>query len=100
MPSQESDGQKLEIHLEENGIEILSNLCRIGYPGSLEDSIKKDVMWRKEKTLKLIGTEWEMERFPVCHTPETEPHGYLLTHSSGFRLLHCGDSGPLSLIHI
>ena len=94
MPSEESDGQELEIHLEENGIEILSNLCRIGYPGTLEDSLEKDIIWNKDKRSKLIGTEWEMERFPVRHTPETEPHGYMLTHSCGFRLLHCGDSGP------
>ena len=49
MPSEESDGQELEIHLEENGIEILSNLCRIGYPGTLDDSLEKDIIWNKDK---------------------------------------------------
>ena len=37
---------------------------------------------------------WSFERFPVVHTPETDPHGYFLRHESGFKLLHCGDSGP------
>lgn len=94
MPSEGSDVLKLQIHLEKNGVEILSNLCRIGYPGSLEDSLKNDITWSNDKQSKLNDTEWEMDRFPVCHTPETEPHGYMLKHSSGFRLLHCGDSGP------
>ena len=99
MPAEDSDGLGLEIHLEENGIEILSNLCKIGFPGSLEDSLKNDIIWKKDKRSRLTDTEWEMERFSVFHTPETEPHGYMLTHSSGFRLLHCGDSGPCEEIN-
>ena len=84
----------LSVHLRLGGRDILGLLCRIGFPGSLDAALEGRVNWSESESGELVGTEWSFERFPVCHTPETDPHGYELVHSSGFRLLHCGDSGP------
>ena len=85
--------KKLNIYLRPGGKKILSNLCNIGFPGSLEDASNIG-NWFEEENMNLLDTNWEFTRFPVCHTPETDPHGYELRHSSGLVLLHCGDSGP------
>jgi len=84
----------LEVHLRPGGREYLSVLCEMGFPGSLGDSLDSRVDWNEKETATLGETGWGYERFPVHHTPETDPHGYELVHESGFRLLHCGDSGP------
>ena len=84
----------LGVHLRPGGRELLSGLCRTGFPGSLDDALGDGVDWSESETGELAGTDWSFERFPVSHTPETDPHGYEFVHSSGFRLLHCGDSGP------
>ena len=89
-PKREKD---LKIYLRPEGKEKISNLCNIGFPGSLED-VEKMAHWYEEEICKLAGTNWSFERFPVCHTPETDPHGYELTHNTGIKVLHCGDSGP------
>lgn len=84
----------LSIHCRPGGAEILTGLCETGFPGSLLEFIEGDVDWREAETGTLEATGWSYERFPVSHAPATDPHGYLLTHESGFTLLHCGDSGP------
>jgi len=84
----------LGVHLRPDGREILGGLCRTGFPGSLDDALESGVDWSQSESGVLTGTDWSFERFPVSHTPETDPHGYELVHKSGFRLLHCGDSGP------
>ena len=89
-PKREKD---LKIYLRPGGKEKISNLCSIGFPGSLED-VEKMAHWHEEEMCELAGTNWSFERFPVCHTPETDPHGYELTHNTGIKVLHCGDSGP------
>ena len=89
-PKREKD---LKIYLRPGGKEKISNLCNIGFPGSLED-VEKMAHWHEEEMCELAGTNWSCERFPVCHTPETDPHGYELTHNTGIKVLHCGDSGP------
>ena len=89
-PKREKD---LKIYLRPGGKEKISNLCNIGFPGSLED-VEKMAHWHEEEMCELAGTNWSFERFPVCHTPETDPHGYELTHNTGIKVLHCGDSGP------
>ena len=86
--------QELNIYLRPGGKDFLTNLCNIGFPGSLEDDIDIIANWNEMENTELIGTDWKFERFPVCHTPETDPHGYELKHNNGFVLLHCGDSGP------
>jgi len=91
--SDRNQEKKPNIYLRPGGKKILSNLCNVGFPGSLED-IDKAAIWMEDEEINLIGTNWKFKRFPVCHTPETDPHGYELTHSSGLVLLHCGDSGP------
>ena len=85
--------KNLKIYLRPGGKEKISNLCNIGFPGSLED-VEKMAHWHEEEMCELAGTNWSFERFPVCHTPETDPHGYELTHNNGIKVLHCGDSGP------
>ena len=85
--------KNLKIYLRPGGKEKISNLCNIGFPGSLED-VEKMAHWHEEEMCELAGTNWSFERFPVCHTPETDPHGYELTHNTGIKVLHCGDSGP------
>ncbi len=84
---------ELKIYLRPGGKKILSSLCNVGFPGSLEE-IGDMAEWREEEKLEILGTNWNFERFAVCHTPETDPHGYELTHNSGIKILHCGDSGP------
>lgn len=83
----------LKIYLRPGGKDKLAELCNIGFPGSLEN-IGDMADWYEEEKFELPETNWSFERFPVCHTPETDPHGYELTHNTGFKLLHCGDSGP------
>ena len=84
----------LGVHLRPGGRDILDVLCRTGFPGSLDAALDEWANWSESESGELAGTDWSYERFPVCHTPETDPHGYELIHSSGFRLLHCADSGP------
>tara|TARA_B100000530_G_scaffold133273_1_gene83017 strand:- start:257 stop:1111 length:855 start_codon:yes stop_codon:yes gene_type:complete len=86
--------KSLNVYLRPNGKEILSNLSHVGFPGSLNEVLNDDINWLEEESGELQNSEWIYERFQVTHTPETDPHGYLLTHTSGFKLLHCGDSGP------
>jgi len=93
-PLQESE---LSIYLRPGGKEKLSTLCTAGFPGSLEE-IEDMAKWYNQEKIEILGTDWVFERFPVCHTPETDPHGYELTHKSGIKILHCGDSGPCSEI--
>jgi ribonuclease BN (tRNA processing enzyme) len=95
-PKREKD---LKIYLRPGGKEKISNLCNIGFPGSLDD-VEKMAHWHEEEVCELAGTNWSFERFPVCHTPETDPHGYELTHNTGIKVLHCGDSGPCEEIEI
>ena len=83
----------LDIYLRPGGKEILNGLCETGFPGSLE-SLDTMVNWNEEEDGDVGDTDWKFNRFPVNHNPETDPHGYELIHSSGFRMLHCGDSGP------
>ena len=83
----------LKIYLRPGGKDKLVELCNVGFPGSLEN-IGDMADWYEEEKFELPETNWSFERFPVCHTPETDPHGYELTHNTGFKLLHCGDSGP------
>jgi ribonuclease BN (tRNA processing enzyme) len=85
---------ELNIYLRPGGKKFLTTLCNMGFPGSLENDIDDRANWNEMEKGELIGTDWKFERFAVCHTPETDPHGYELTHNNGFVLLHCGDSGP------
>ncbi len=84
----------LNVHLRPGGKELLSNLCNTGFPGSLEDSLDERILWSESETGTLEDTDWSFERFAVEHVEQTDPHGYELIHSNGFRFLHCGDSGP------
>ena len=66
---------------------IPHSLSKLGFPGSLEDFLESRIFGMTKSQEYWKGTEWSYERFPVRHTPETDPHGYELVHRSGFRLL-------------
>jgi len=87
---------KLRIHLHENGIERMKNICSLAFPNTLEQIIEERVEWIVDEIGHANG--WDYERFPVKHNPETDPHGYLFRDSKGFVLLHTGDSGPCDSI--
>lgn len=88
---------ELNVYLRPGGRKILHGLCETGFPGSL-DSLDSMVSWNEEENGLIGDTGWKFMRFPVNHNPETDPHGYQLIHSSGFNILHCGDSGPCTEI--
>ena len=67
----------------------LVELCKLAYPGSLDDQLEK-INWVDTPE----SEEWQMERFEVYHEPTVEPHGWMLTHKNGWSMLHSGDSGP------
>ncbi len=94
------EGNKLTLHLRPNGKNFLTTLCNLGFPGSLENDYDSMINWNEDEKSIISGTDWKYERFSVCHTPETDPHGYLLTHKNGFSVLHCGDSGPCNEIEV
>ena len=96
--SDPSGDKILSVHHRPGGKKYLTSLSKLGFPGSLEDFLESRILWNEEESGILDGSEWKYDRFPVLHTPETDPHGYELIHQSGFRLLHCGDSGPCSEI--
>jgi ribonuclease Z len=98
MPYDLGDKEPLNIYSRPNGKKILSDICKIGFPGSLDKTLVTGSRWSNSESRNLYNTDWKFHRFPVCHTPETEPHGYELIHSSGFTILHCGDSGPFHTI--
>lgn len=92
--SDRSNKSMLRIYLRPGGESILTNLCDIGFPGDLADYARNQFVWVTQEEQTLGNTNWNFIRFPVHHTPETDPHGYELAHKSGFKFLHCGDSGP------
>lgn len=69
--------------------ERLTLLCNLAYPGSLEEMLEK-INWVDVPE----SNEWVFERFKVYHDEEVEPHGWMLTHSQGWSMLHSGDTGP------
>tara|TARA_B100000959_G_scaffold280669_1_gene342918 strand:+ start:438 stop:1025 length:588 start_codon:yes stop_codon:yes gene_type:complete len=94
MTPQSEPREPLEVFCRPGGREILEGLCNVGFPGALEGPLKEGVRWNEGEKGEISGTRWSFERFPVIHTPETDPHGYSLVHECGLTLLHCGDSGP------
>ena len=69
--------------------ERLIHLCKLAYPGSLEEIIET-INW-----VDIPEVEgWTMERFEVLHDPEVDPHGWMLNHIDGWSMIHSGDSGP------
>ena len=67
----------------------LIELCKLAYPGSLEDMLNQ-INWVDVPDIE----GWKMERFEVYHEPSVEPHGWMLSHEEGWSMLHSGDSGP------
>ena len=69
--------------------ERLTHLCKLAYPGSL-DEIIETIDWVDVPDVK----GWSMERFEVLHDPEVDPHGWMLKNEQGWSMIHSGDSGP------
>tara|TARA_B100000965_G_C19595648_1_gene760067 strand:+ start:1115 stop:1618 length:504 start_codon:yes stop_codon:yes gene_type:complete len=74
----------------------MKTICELAFPGTLLPVIEERVEW----VVNDVGEvgQWSYERFPVFHTPATEPHGYMFRNSNRFTLLHTGDSGPCETI--
>ena len=64
----------MAVHHRPGGREYLTSLSKLGFPGSLEDFLESRIFWNDEESGILEGTEWSYERFPVRHSPETDPH--------------------------
>tara|TARA_B100000767_G_scaffold239167_1_gene234288 strand:+ start:592 stop:1362 length:771 start_codon:yes stop_codon:yes gene_type:complete len=69
--------------------ERLTQLCKLAYPGSLEEMIDT-INWVDIPEVK----GWKMERFEVLHDPDVDPHGWMLQNEQGWSMIHSGDSGP------
>ena len=77
---------KLRIHAHQGGESRLMQLCQLAYPESLND-----LSWVSHNTENGEAQGWKFERFEVCHTPSTEPHGYRF-EKNGFCLLYTSPS--------
>ena len=69
--------------------ERIETLCKLAYPGSLDD-VLSGINW--QEIPEVDG--WSFESFVVKHVPEVEPHGWMMRHEDGLVMLHSGDSGP------
>lgn len=89
----------LHIHTHRGGAGLLAQLCHLAYPSTLEASWRERVITHDAAEGAVAGVDgWTFERFEVRHEPLVFPHGYRLVHESGFRIMHCGDSGPCEAI--
>jgi ribonuclease BN (tRNA processing enzyme) len=85
----------VNVHLHKGGNERFCNISELAFPETLADVLQNNVRFHNSPTGLVEGVqEWQYERFEVNHVPVTDPHGYQLTHTSGFTIIHCGDSGP------
>ena len=89
----------LNVHCPSNGREKLNNLCELAYPSSLTERMDKNVVSNEDSYGEILGVNgWNFERFKVVHDDFVDPNGYVFTHSSGFKMMHTGDSGPCESI--
>ena len=96
--SDRSSTKTLNVHLPEGGVQRLRTLCDLAYPESLED-VFESIHFDENINGDVNGIKgWKFERFGVLHDEVVDPHGYLLEHECGFRLMHTGDSGPCEAI--
>ena len=96
--SDRSGVEPLGIHGPKGCKERLSTLCETAYPGSMDDRLK-EFDWDESSNGNIMNNpKWKFERFAVEHDVEVDPHGYVLTHSSGLSVMHTGDSGPCEAI--
>ncbi|MBT7938125.1 MAG: MBL fold metallo-hydrolase, partial [Euryarchaeota archaeon] len=96
--SDRSGVEPLGIHGPKGCKERLSALCETAYPGSMDDRLK-EFDWDESSNGNIMNNpKWKFERFAVEHDVEVDPHGYVLTHSSGLSVMHTGDSGPCEAI--
>lgn len=90
---------KLSVHSPAGGERRLRHLCELAYPGSLDDRLDGNIDWDESESGEVRGVKgWTFERFRVLHNEDVDPHGYLLRHEDGIRLMHTGDSGPCEAI--
>ncbi len=89
----------LEVHTRRGGVGWLQQLSHLAYPGTFESVFDKRINWKTDSPSKLENApDWIGERFEVEHEPLVHPHGWYLQHSSGTKIMHCGDSGPCEAI--
>jgi ribonuclease BN (tRNA processing enzyme) len=89
---------ELGIHGPSGCKKRLVELCELAYPGSLGDRLDS-FKWNEEERGRVhCSPQWSYERFEVEHEIEVDPHGYIMNHESGLKLMHTGDSGPCEAI--
>ena len=89
---------QLGIHGPQGCKKRLTQLCELAYPGSMSDRLDS-FEWDEEVQGKIqCSPEWNFQRFEVEHEIEVDPHGYIMTHDSGMKIMHTGDSGPCDAI--
>ena len=86
---------RLHVHTRRGGGGLLAQLCHLAFPGTLEGPWAERVEVHEAADGPVEGIDgWTFERFEVHHEPLVFPHGYVLTHESGLRIMHTGDTGP------
>ena len=89
--------QPLTVVASEGVKEHLLHLCKLAYPGSLEE-IFATIQWRCETEGALpSGLTWK--RFRVLHDDAVDPHGYHFDAGKKGSFVHSGDSGPVDTLH-
>lgn len=88
--------KSLKIICNESARSVLEDICKIAYPGSLDDMFEKiEFCYDRQGSF----SEWKYTRFPVKHNDAVDPHGYKFTTPNGGVLIHSGDSGPCDSLY-
>lgn len=86
----------LQIICSTSARKVLEDLCKVAYPGSLDDFLT-NVDFNHQEIGSFAG--WSFERFPVKHNDAVDPFGYKFKHREGGVLMHSGDSGPCDSLY-
>ena len=88
--------KNLKIICNKSARPVLEDICKIAYPGSLDDMFEKiEFCYDNQGSF----SEWKYTRFPVKHNDAVDPHGYKFTTPNGGVLIHSGDSGPCDSLY-
>lgn len=86
----------LEIICSASGRKVLEDLCKVAYPGSLDDFFT-NIKFSHDQEGSFAN--WSFERFPVKHNDAVDPYGYKFRSKEGAVLMHSGDSGPCDSLY-
>lgn len=94
--SDRDGNEPLTVVVAPGGRDILEQLCRTAYPGSLE-SMLTSITW-VEHDAGTLGTSLSWSRFRVHHVDAVDPFGYRFD-AEDFSFVHSGDSGPCAELY-